>query len=98
MKHRDSVITITGYTVNKEPVVAGIWSMYETHGLPLDIIFDICIRRKFIPDWIALYKDMRNSGMKHDRILSKLQEAINDSYGREHCEVVISKLEEIFKG
>jgi hypothetical protein len=95
-KKNKNPLYIIGYTENKEPVMGGVWSAYETHGLPLDIIFDVCIQRKWIPGWPDLYKDMKKSGMEHGRILSKLEEAINDSFGKEYGAVVISRLDEIF--
>lgn len=96
-KKSDSFIHIIGYTESNETVIGGVWKIYETYGLPLDIIFDICLRRKWIPGWINLYEDMRNSGMEHGRILSKLEEAINDSFGKDYSAVVISRLSEIYK-
>lgn len=96
-KKSKSIIYITGYTEDNQMVVGGVWSLYETHGLPLDIIFDVCIERKWIPGWIDLYKEMKKSGMEHSRILSKLEEAINDSFGKEYGDTVISRLESIFQ-
>lgn len=85
-----------GLTTDNKIVVDGIWDMYETHGLPMDIILDLCLRKNWVPDWIALHKSMIASGMEHSRILSKLEEAINDSFGKEFCDVVISRLDQIF--
>lgn len=90
-------IYVTGETSNGKKLVDGVWAMYETHGLPLDIIFDLCIRKEWMPDWIELYKQMLSSGMKHSRILSKLESDINDSFGKEFGDVVISRLDQIFK-
>lgn len=86
-----------GETTDGKKLVDGVWAMYETHGLPLDVIFDVLIKKESIPDWIALYKQMRQSGMQHSRILSKLDEAVSDSYGKEFRDVVISTLDQIFK-
>ncbi len=96
-KKTDSLIHIVGYTEANETVVGGLWKIYETHGLPLDIIFDVCKQRNWIPGWIDLYEDMKKSGMEHGRIFSKLEEAINDSFGKDYSGVVISRLSEIFK-
>ena len=96
-KHKQNYIYIVGYTTNNEVVVGGLWKTYETYGLPLDVIFDVCIRRNWIPSWIDLYKDMIDSKMEHGRIISKLEEAINDSFGKDYCGAVISRLEKIFK-
>src|SRR5271165_4249075 len=89
-------IIFVGETSDGKKLVDGIWKTFETHGLPLDIIFTICISKNWMPDWIALYTQMVASGMEHSRIISKLEEAINDSFGKEFCEVVIFKLNQIF--
>lgn len=91
-----ALFTITGITETNEEVVDGAWKMYETHGLPLDMVFTCFKSKKWIPDWILLYKHMRVSGMKHDRVFSKLEESILDSYGKNYCDVVISTLDKIF--
>lgn len=90
-------IVVIGETTDGKQLIDGVWKTFETHGLPLDIIFDVCIRRGWVPDWIELYKQMRQSNMEHGRILSKLEEAINDSFGKEFCGVVIFRLDKIFK-
>lgn len=85
-----------GETTDNKKVVAGVWKTFETHGLPLDIIFTLCIRKNYVPDWVALYKEMKASGMQHDRALSKLEEAICDSYGKEFSDKITSTLESIY--
>jgi len=89
-------ITIVGETSDGKKLVDGIWKLFESHGLPLDTIFTICISKNYMPDWISLYIQMVASGMKHRRIISKLEESINDSFGKDFCDVVIFRLEQIF--
>jgi hypothetical protein len=96
-KKAECPIHVVGETTDGKTLVDGIWEMYETYGLPLDIIFDVLIQKQSVPDWIVLYKQMLKSGMQHSRIISKLDEAIADSYGKEFRDVVISKLDQIFK-
>lgn len=96
-KKSDSIIIVIGKTPDDKFVVDGIWKTYETHGLPLDIIFDVCLQRGWVPDWSKLYIQMVASGMKHDRILSKLESDINDSFGKDFGEAVIFRLDQIFK-
>jgi hypothetical protein len=96
-KSRNYIIQV-GETIEGKIVVDGIWKTFETHGLPLDVILTLCLTKKWVPDWIMLYTQMISSGMEHDRILSKLVEAINDSFGKEFCDVVISRLNQIFTG
>ena len=95
MSKKNEIIFQIGIAEDKS-IVAGIWKMFETHGLPLDTIFTLCIQKNWIPCWTTLYKDMVASGMKHDRIISKLEEAISDSFGKAFCDVVIFRLNNIF--
>lgn len=59
-----------GITTEGKPVMSGIFAFYETHGIPLEIIFMSFIEKELVPSWIDLYKDMRLSGITHDRIIS----------------------------
>jgi hypothetical protein len=85
-----------GETVDGKIVVSGVYKLYETEGLPLDIIFTLCIQKGWVPSWIDLYKECLAAGMSHNRILSKLEEAIQDSFGKEYAGEVISKLDSLF--
>ena len=87
----------TGITTDDKPVLGGVYSFFETQGLPLDVIFICFMERGWIPDWIELYKDAHKAGMKHARILSKLEEAIADSFGKHWSDIVISRLDNKFK-
>ncbi len=46
--------------------------------------------------WVDFYKEARYAGMEHDRILSKLEEAICDVWGKDFYEVVESRLNDVF--
>lgn len=95
MSQTDLIFQI-GKTTDDKAVVAGVFSFYETHGLPLDVILNLCIEKNWMPCWTTLYTDMLKAGMKHTRILSKLEESISDSFGKAFCDVVILRLENIF--
>ena len=94
---KDSPYNQTGITTEGKPVMAGLYHFYETHGLPLDVIFSCFIEKGWVPDWIELYETAFSRGMTHERILAKLEEAINDSFGKEWSDVVISRLDFLFK-
>lgn len=83
-------------TTDGKPVISGLFRVYETEGIPLETLFISCQNQGLVPSWIDLYKEMRSAGMKHNRIISKLEEAIVDSFGKEWSDIVISKLESIF--
>jgi len=54
------------------------------------------IEKELVPSWVDLYKDMRLSGITHDRIISMLQDSISDSYGKEWSMNFISQLNKVF--
>jgi hypothetical protein len=62
-------------------VVNGVYALYETHGLPFDVIFGALKDRGLIPSWLHVYRDARKAGIAHDRLLGQLDPAIVDSYG-----------------
>ena len=98
MKKSKSQLFQTGITKDGIPVMGGVFKFYETQGVPLDTILFAAIDQKWIPDWIDFYKSATLAGMKHDRVISKLEEGISDSFGSEIASIVISKLNSLFKG
>lgn len=78
-------------------VFKGVFKFHETHGLPLETIFICFMEAGYLPDWIDLYQNALSAGMKHTRILSKLEDAISDSYGKSMSKVVIYTLNKLFK-
>ncbi len=87
----------TGITSDNKIVIGGCFAFYETYGVPLNVFLICCVENNSIPDWIDFYLAALAAGMEHDRILSKLEEAINDSFGKEFCDAVIFRLGELFK-
>lgn len=93
---KNQLLIQTGKTADNRMIVSGCYRLYETHGLPLDVIFSILLEWDCVPDWIELYKSARLAGMSHDRILAKLEEDVSDCYGVEFCNIVLSNLNQIF--
>jgi alanyl-tRNA synthetase len=87
----------SGITEDNKLVFSNVYKFYETHGLPLDVIFNIFLDKGYLPDWIDFYKSALSAGMQHTRIISKLEEAICDSFGNEFSDVVIFRLDNLFK-
>lgn len=87
------MIKIVGRTTDGKDVVAGVYRFFETVGLPLDIVFDELRNRNAIPSWLHFYSEAQAAGLSHDRIISKLEEAVLDCYGAEFCRVVCETLE-----
>jgi len=78
-------------------VVSGVFKFYETHGLPLsDILFGIN-NKNGLPDFLSFYIEARNAGMKHSRVLSILEEGLNDStvYPNESITIILERLKSL---
>lgn len=86
------MLSLSGQTTDGRTVIRGVFRLYETEGLPLDVIFDSLISRNCIPDWKHLVQEAEGAGMKLDRILSKLDPAIADTYGPELRDAVLNRL------
>lgn len=87
-----TLLTVVGKTTDGKLVVDGIWKCFETHGLPFDVLFDVCLQRDLMPDWMLLCNQMVKSGMDRERVLSKLSEAICDTFGKAFCDEVVRRL------
>lgn len=86
----------TGITPEGKPIYSGLYRFYETHGFPLDAILTCFKNQGYLPDWIDFYLTAREAGMSRERVFSKLEEAISDSFGKEFSDHVIFTLGEIF--
>lgn len=95
-RKKKAILKRSGITTDNKPMYTGVYNFYETHGLPLETLLCGFLDKGFIPDWIDFYENAISGGMAHDRILSKLEEAICDSFGKQFSDVVISKLDELF--
>lgn len=87
----------TGQTPEDKPVYSGVYRFFETNGLPLDVLLGLFKEKDWLPDWVDFYLTARKAGMDHDRILSKLEEAISDSFGKDLSDHVIFTLGNLFK-
>ena len=81
-----------GRTKNGTPVFAGVYKFFETHGMPLDELLQVLKSRDQLPSWLHFYDEAVAAGMKHGRILARLDPAICDVYGPEFRDVVIKRL------
>ena len=83
------MLIILGKTKDGKNVVAGVYKVFETHGLPLDILLSILAEKNSVPCWMSAHREALAAGMKHERILAKLEEALSDAYGPEFRDHVI---------
>lgn len=62
----------TGVTLEGRPVFAGVYRLFETTGLPLDLLGQIIWERGGAVDWEATAEEMRSAGVADVR--SRLEE------------------------
>ena len=89
-----NILPVVGQTPDGVLVVGGTYKFFETHGVPLDVLFGLLKERSMMPSWVHFYLEALGAGMKHDRILYKLDHPIVDVYGVEMRDVVFSRLGE----
>lgn len=75
--------TEVGITDDGKKVVSGVFSVFDTCGLPLDIVFDLCERHSLMPSWIHFYDDAINQGWTDKTIFNRLETNVSDVYGKE---------------
>lgn len=87
------MIQIEGQTEDGRKVVSGLFRFYETHGIPLVMLFTALEGMNVVPDWGPFYHEARRAGVKAERILAMLHSDISDVYGREYRDAVLQRLE-----
>jgi len=91
---KQNPIDIIGETTDDKIVVKGLFKMYDTLGLPLEVMFDELQAKGIVPSWIDFYNEAKEAGWKHKTIISRLSESIFDVWGKDFRDMVISKLVE----
>jgi len=73
-------------------VVAGLFDLFDSGGLPLTDIMHLCRGEHFMPCWTSFVEEARNHGWKEKTIRLRLQEAVSDSFGFDFWIVVQKRL------
>jgi alanyl-tRNA synthetase len=70
-----------------------VFKLFDTSGLPLDIVFMELKDRGYMPDWRSFYSAAENHGWKPKTIISRLRESLPIyNHTPDFTEVVISRL------
>jgi hypothetical protein len=86
------MLKIIGRTVDDKLVLAEVYKFYSSTGLPLEMIFDVLQAQRAVPCWMTFVKEAQEAGMEYSRILSRLDEALVDSYGPQFRDTVFKEL------
>lgn len=84
---------IIGITKDGTTVVSGVFRLFDTCGLPLDIILDLCQENDLMPSWIHFYDDAIKQGWVDKTIFNRLETNISDTYGKSFWLSVKKRLE-----
>lgn len=85
-------MNLIGKTTDGKPVISGLGKMYFQEGIPLSVLFDSCQSKGLQPSFEHLYDELKENGMKRDRIIHLLNENIFESYGKEYRDEVMKRL------
>jgi len=88
-------VKIIGKSTDGQLVVSGIFKFFDTTGVPLFVIFDLCKQHNWLPSWIHLYKEAQMQGWKHKTIINRLREGMQDIYEKEFILKVIERLNSV---
>lgn len=88
------MLSCIGYTEDNRSVYNGIFYMFDTKGIPLDIIFFGLLERNFQPSFMEFVNEARQAGWKDKTIYNRLHGAILDVYGQDYWFEVKKRLEE----
>lgn len=94
MVRRKQLIRAVGRTQDGRVVVEGVFRFCETEGVPLTDTLSILKAQNAMPSWLAYFREALEAKMTGPRILSKLDEALTDTYGAEFRDVVLKRLGE----
>ena len=97
MSNINEILKQVGKTEDgKFSIVKGVYTLFETTGLPLDVMLENLKNKNIIPDWIEFYREARLAGISHDRVISRLEEALIDVWDKSFSNLVIERLNKIF--
>jgi len=81
-KRKKKGLEVVGHTPEGKQVVSGVFRVFDTCGLPLDVVFDLCDENNLIPSWTHFYDDAIKQGWSDKTIFNRLSSTIPDSYGK----------------
>lgn len=70
-----------GTTPDGKTVVTGLFKVYNTIGLPLDVIVESLDQSGCVVDWGDFYVEARRCGMSREAILVRIEDALHDVFG-----------------
>lgn len=79
-----SRLNICGETIDGKLVAKGFFDLFDTHGIPLSIIWGYCKEYDIQPEWRDFYQDGIGAGWNYNTIINRLKESIVEIYGEDY--------------
>jgi len=70
-------LEVVGKAREDRLVVSGVFKLFETTGLPLEIIIEELWEDGYIPSWNDFYKEAEAAGVGHRSIMIRIQEGVS---------------------
>jgi len=74
-------------------VIGGVFSLLETHGIPLDVLVEVIDRQGALIDWVDFYEASQQSNWKTRTALMKIESAVSEVLGEDYCNEVMLRLQ-----
>ena len=71
---------VVGKTKEGFNVISNIFLLYDTYGLPLQVIYDITQKYNFVISWVHFTQDALKAGWSEKKIKSTIHELFVDIY------------------
>ena len=71
-------LVISGQTANGQATIAGVFKLFDTFGIPLDLIIEALNEHSYLVDWYQFVLDARKAGWKTKRIHSAIDACLAD--------------------
>ena len=78
--------------------MGGVYDFHQSLGMPLDFLFAWLSEHNIVPDWLDFYRMAIHNGMRHDRIITKIRDPIEDAWSVEFANKVCDTLDALYKG
>lgn len=88
---RNQQLQVVGQTSDGKLVVNNVFAMYNSRGVPLDIVFEFLRTKNAVPCWHSLLRDARKCGWKDDKILRTIEQSLLDS-GHPDVDEIVKRL------
>jgi alanyl-tRNA synthetase len=75
------ILTVVGKTESDIPVMAGVFTLVGTHGVPLEIILSFFQQRGVLVDWQDYIRAALKDGHKYQTVRARILSAVGDVYG-----------------